>query len=174
LGQELTGDEADKIDVRQVLPEGLAPAVAADGLDMVIAAMKGGKEAKPNRGASLLEFIAKSGGIEDKGGDIASMGGADGTVEKPGRRKLIREALAAQGSLLAGGNERTPDAIAHAAWEAGYFPGMTERPEVNDLLDADRRGTARRTPLCRDGRKHDARHAEGCGGFARPARTARH
>lgn len=92
LGQELTGTEADKIDIRRVLPEGLAPAVAADQLDLVIEAMRGGKEAKPRRGASLLEFISSRGGIEDIGGDVAAMGGREWHKGKPGKRRLIREA----------------------------------------------------------------------------------
>ena len=43
----------------------------------------------------------------------------------PFRKKLVR--------LNSG---LCPDDAALAAWEAGYFPELTERPDVQDLLDA--------------------------------------
>lgn len=138
LGRDLVGDEADTLEIRQVLPEGLAPAVAADQLDLVIAAMKGGKEAKPKLGPSLLEWISAQGGVEDPGGDLSSMGAADWHKGKPGKRKLLRPAEARGQAAMFGGAARanTLDDIAMRAWEAGYFPEFTERPTVNDLLDA--------------------------------------
>jgi hypothetical protein len=146
LGQELTGTEADKIEIRRVLPEGLAPAVAADQLDLVIAAMRGGKASTAKRGPSLLEWIAAKGGNEDRGGDIAAMGGNEWHRGRPGRRKLLRESTRDQMAAFGTANQNTPDALAQAAWEAGYFPGLTERPDVNTLLDAigeELRGNAR-------------------------------
>lgn len=139
MGQELTGNEADTIDIRQVLPEKLARAIQpVDGLDMVIAALRGKKAASGKAsGPSLLEFISKRGGVEDPGGDIASMGGATWHKGKVGKRKLIRPGR--EGPDMLGdttGNANTLDALALAAWEAGYFPDMTERPSVDQMLEA--------------------------------------
>lgn len=138
LGVDLTGAEYDSTEVVQVLPDALAPVVAADQLDVTIAAMRrarGGVAITP----SLLEWISKAGGIEDRGGDIASMGGNQWHQEKRFRRRLIRPAPdAAQGSMLGSTeqqNANTPDELAVRAQEAGYFPAG-ERPTVNDLLEA--------------------------------------
>lgn len=143
LGQPLTGTEADNIQVNNVLPPHLAPIVAADpgrvALKSVVNVMRRGLGVKVDSGPSLVEWIARNGGIEDRGGDIAAMGGTDWHRGRPGRRKLIRpHADAAQGALLGGTtqqNDNTPDALALRAQEAGYFPAG-ERPTVNDLLDA--------------------------------------
>jgi hypothetical protein len=138
LGHSLTGNEADALELRQVLPEKLARVQAADQLDLVIEAMKKAKAARGDSakfGPSLLEFIARRGGVEDKAGDIASMGGAEWHKGRPGRRKLIRQRP--EGADLLGdraGNDNTPDALAHAAWEAGYFPNHAERPSVDEFL----------------------------------------
>lgn len=137
LGQELTGAEFDAIDVNRVLPEKLGQIVAADQMDTLIAAMRKDKAAKAT-GPSLVEFIAKAGGIEDRGGDIASMGGETWHKGKPGRRKLIKpHAEAAQGSFVPGmKNANTLDDMAQRAWEAGYLPQFTERPTTAEFLDA--------------------------------------
>lgn len=147
IGTELTGAEFDATQVNQVLPERLRPLVAAKSLDMVVAAMRRNRDPKAARSTpSLLEWISKQGGVEDRGGDIASMGGDKWHRAKPGRRKLIR--ATAQGSMLGEDgqqNTNSPDELAVRAQEAGYFlPG--ERPTQNDLLDAigeELRGTPR-------------------------------
>lgn len=141
LGTDIESEYAKSgLQVRQVLPEGLAPIVAADQLDMAIAAMKKGKDQRSDSqkfGPSLAEFIAKRGGIEDRGGDLASRGANEWHKGKPGRRKLIRphDDTGTFAGMKAD-NANTPDALAMAAWEAGYFPNQPERPTVNDLLDA--------------------------------------
>lgn len=143
LGQTLTGTEADNIRINSVLPQNLAPIVAADpgrvALKSVVNVMRRGLGVKVDSGPSLVEWIARNGGIEDRGGDIAAMGGTNWHRGRPGRRKLIRpHADAAQGALLGAQvqqNLNTPDELALRAQEAGYFPAG-ERPTVNDLLDA--------------------------------------
>lgn len=148
MGRELTGAEFDDVLVRQVLPEGLARAKAASQLDIVANAVRA--RSKPaSTGPTLLEWVAKQGGVEDRGGDIAAMGGKDWHRQKAFRRKLIRETAADQPSMLGEDgqqNSNTLDEMALRAWEAGYFPEFTERPTVNEMLDvigAELRGQAR-------------------------------
>jgi hypothetical protein len=137
--------------VEQRLPEKLGKIQAADGLDILIATMKRGatkgfKDLKLGR--SLLEFLAERGGIEDIGGDLTAMGAHEWHRDKPFRKKLVRAARERGGTLIPmqGGNDNTPDALALAAWEAGYFPEFSDRPTVNDLfaaIDAELHGTPR-------------------------------
>lgn len=145
LGVPLTGNEADQIEVNRILPPNLAPIVAASpgqvAMKNVVAMMRraaGVQSEAKLYGPSLLEWISKQGGIEDRGGDIKSMGGDTWHKGKVGYRKLIRETAAGQSSMLgADGQQNTssPDELAVRAQEAGYFP-PGERPSVNDLLDA--------------------------------------
>ena len=143
LGRQLTGEETNELQINNVLPANLAPIVAADpgkvALRGVVNVMRRGLGVKVDTGPSLVQWIAKNGGIEDRGGDIASMGGAEWHRGKPGTRKLIRpHADGGQGSMLGATeqqNANTPDELALRAQEAGYFPAG-ERPSVNDLLEA--------------------------------------
>jgi hypothetical protein len=159
LGTPLTGAEHEAIVVNRILPANLAPIVAASpgqvALKSVINVMRrelGVKTDAQLRGPSLVEWIAKQGGIEDKGGDIAAMGGdrwhlterkskkTGKTVSMaiPGRRKLIRPHDGGQGSMLGADgqqNSNSQDELAVRAQEAGFFdPG--DRTTVNDLLEA--------------------------------------
>lgn len=139
MGKPLTGNEYDNTDVVQVLPKALAPVVASDGLDITVAAMRRARGVAPKSVPSLLDWISKQGGIEDRGGDIAAMGGNEWHRGRPGRRKLIRDTShLAQESMLGASdqqNANTPDELAVRAQEAAYLP-QGERPTVNDLLDA--------------------------------------
>ena len=78
---------------------------------------------KRELGASLLEFIAKKGGLSDIGGELKSMDADKWHKEQVGRGRLIRE----NGSNL--------DDMTLAAWEAGYFGYRQERPEINEFLE---------------------------------------
>lgn len=155
MGRELTGQEFDPVEVRQILPPALAQIQAADSTDILIETMKGGKDAKTAAGPSLLDFIARGGGIVDSsgeslGGDLKAMGADKWHRDKPGRRKLVRDTSGdGQSSMLADGglgvNEYSADAWAQRAWEAGYFPEFgEERPTANDLLDAIAEGVSGR------------------------------
>lgn len=145
----LSYHNANPVQFRRILPETLSKVQAADGLDIVINAMRRGKEPATDRqrfGPSLLEFIAARGGIEDRGGDIASMGGAEWHRGAKFRRKLVRPHDDTSEMFAGGDNNNSPDALALAAWEAGYFPEANDRPDVNALLDAmgqELRGTPR-------------------------------
>jgi len=148
MGQPLTGNEYDHLDVNQALPETLGKVQAADGLDMVIAALKG--SGKENSGPSLLDFIAKNGGVEDRGGDIASMGGDKWHREKSFRKKLIKPHDEAQTTFIPGQKHANSlDDMAQRAWEAGYLPEFTERPTTAQFLDVigqELRGKPRHLP----------------------------
>lgn len=139
-GETLTGNEFDGVEVNQVLPPRLAPIVAADQLDIVVDAMKRQKvqrTAAQKFGPSLLDWIASQGGIEDRGGDLKSMGAAEWHRGKPGRRKLLRPTQDDSPTFIPLGqqNANTPDELALRAQEAGFLP-MGERPTIADLYDA--------------------------------------
>lgn len=131
--------ENNPVQFRRVLPQGLAKAIPADGLDVVINAMRGGKDAKVNRGSSLLEFIAKRGGVEDKGGDITSMGGDKWHREKRFRKRLLKPFDEAQGNLIgsSGANPNSIENLFDAAVSEGYFPDLYSRRENGEALDVN-------------------------------------
>ncbi len=90
---------------------------------------------------TLLEFIASKGGIEDRGGDLKAMGADKWHTQKPFRSKLISDSqYKGQNNFLpvdtSFSTSNTADDITLAAWEAGYFQGFSERPEINDLFSA--------------------------------------
>jgi len=119
-------DQQNPVEITRRLPEKLAGQVRqADGLDIAIAAMRGGKAPGTNDGPSLVEFIASKGGVEDVGGDIASMGGNDWHRDKKFRRKLLKDFVPTQGTIL--GEEYNPNSIENlfaAAIHEGYFPDL--------------------------------------------------
>ena len=146
---------ANPVEFKRIMPEALSRVQASDGLDLVINAMKGGKDALTDRqkfGPSLLEWIAARGGIEDGGGDIASMGGDAWHKGKRFTRKLIRPSDdARQASMLgdAPASGHGHDDTLQAAIEAGYFPELkrdhtgpvdgttfADKPNTQHLLDA--------------------------------------
>ena len=72
---------------------------------------------------SLLQFIKKRGGALDVGGELKAM-----DINKiKGMRNVINNK---SGEGL--------DDLARAAWENGYFPEKSERPTVNEFLEAIR------------------------------------
>lgn len=77
-------------------------------------------------GDDILHFISDRGGVQDLGGDIASMGGNDWHKGKKFVRKLIND----KGITL--------DDMVLAAWESGYFHNDADatgtRPSINDFL----------------------------------------
>lgn len=77
-----------------------------------------GQKVKDTR-QSLTQFLKQNGGLKDFGGELKAMD-AD--------KQVI--------GLINNKNGRNLDDMALAAWEAGYFPQNSERPTVNDLLDA--------------------------------------
>lgn len=140
-GQELTGNEFDNLDIKTVLPESVALAKSADSLDLTINAMRGGKPVGRQSGPTLTEWIAKRGGINDSGGDVASMGGDKWHKGKVGRRKLIRpfDPQASMGGI-SGAGDYGADTILRAAVSEGFFPELAgmdvQSLDTGVLLDA--------------------------------------
>lgn len=130
------------LSIIQEAPASVQPYRKADQLDLLINAMRRGASGPEAVGPSLLEWVAKRGGVQDPGGDLASIGAADWHTEKPFRRRLIREASTAASlpgmSGVTPSNVHGPDTTALDAWEAGYFPDRTERPTVDEFLQAVR------------------------------------
>ena len=144
LGYDLTGREFDKaVSVQRVLPGLVADPEAADTLDVIVNAMRGGKDAEIGVGSTLMEFIRERGGINDPGGDLASMG-------MPAR--LIRDFDPDQGSFggVSGAGDYGIDSTLRAAIEAGFFPELqgveaeagVSTLDTQALLDALRRELA--------------------------------
>ncbi|WP_231635547.1 hypothetical protein [Novosphingobium sp. ST904] len=134
LGMELTPDDLNDLSIRQILPEGVAEAVSADRLDLVINAMRAGGSVDYGVGPSLLEFIRQRGGMNDTGGDLASMG-------VPSRYLTgydVRQAELTGG--LSGMGDFGIDNTLRAAIEAGYFPDLAnvENEQGPSTLDTQR------------------------------------
>jgi len=120
LGIELTGDEFSDVEVRQVMPESVAQARQADRLDLVINAMRKGGDVEYGVGPSLLEFIKQRGGVNDTGGDLASMGvPAKYLTGFDPRQSELTGGLSGQGDY---GLDNT----LQAAITAGYFPDLAD------------------------------------------------
>jgi hypothetical protein len=96
----------------------------ADDLDVVIHTMRKRAPASRQGGKSLLEWIAARGGVQDRGGDIAAIGGDRWHLREPkagakdkkaarpgprhsGRSRLLAPFNDAQGNMIGGGDERT-------------------------------------------------------------------
>lgn len=128
LEEALTG-----VSVKQVLPDGVAAAVKADQIDLVVNAMRQGKPVEVGEGESLLEWIRSRGGINDTGGDLASMG-------LP--KRYIRETQAER--LEMGDGDNGVDSLLREAIGAEFFPELagvemepgTTQLDSQALLDA--------------------------------------
>lgn len=129
-GMDLLGNEFSGFEVRQVMPEGVREAVKADQLDLVINAMRGRGDVEIGQGPSLLEWINARGGLNDTGGDLASMGLPKG---------MIRDFNPDQGALsgLSGEGVFGLDSTFADALSAGYFPQLegVSRDTYDDALD---------------------------------------
>lgn len=117
LGRTITGDEfSSAIAVQRELPGLIGASQPADQLDIVVNAMRSGGEVNVGVGPSLLQFIGQQGGINDSGGDFASMG-------LP--KRLIRDFDPRQGTMgLSGAGANGVDSIFQRAIEDGYFPDL--------------------------------------------------
>lgn len=142
LGEELTGTEGAGVEVRRVLPPKLSSIIAAQsdvGLREVINELRRERGVRSERGMfgpSLLEFVRSKGGVADPGGDLQAMGAQSLKGRKKGAERLI--------------GSQSLDDVALAAWEAGYFPELGERPSINDLLEAIREGISGRQRYASD------------------------
>lgn len=79
------------------------------------------KAERGKKGASLLSFLRKNGGLKDDDGELKAMDAGKLYV-----------------GLVNNKTGRTLDDMALEAWEAGYFPEFNERPAIDDLIEAIR------------------------------------
>lgn len=148
-GDAVTGSKFDNTDVRQVLPPELEKARAADNVDLVINALRKGGPSVVPQGPTLIEWIAKNGGIWDgdpegefKGGDFKAMGLGEWHKAKKGRRKAIRDPKLGAGA-------RGADVVLVDAVEAGYFPELQgydiifDAQVLQDAVNAELSGSPR-------------------------------
>lgn len=103
-----------------------ASAATNDYIDRYLAGK--GISDKEARGDSMLQAIAKAGGLRpDEGGELSAMD-ADKwiktTGQKPGTRGLIKS------------DGMTLDDAANFLHQRGYFPDSLERPDINEFLGA--------------------------------------
>lgn len=82
----------------------------------------------------LVGWLRLRGGLQDDGGELSHMG-----MTNAARRGLEHVGQEARfGPLVNNESGDNLDDAALAAWEAGFFPDHTERPSVNDFLNAVR------------------------------------
>ena len=80
----------------------------------------------------MVGWLRTVGGLRDQGGELSHMG----IVSNAARRGLEHVGQEARFGPLVQDQGMTLDDAALAAWEAGYFPELRERPDVNTFLDA--------------------------------------
>jgi hypothetical protein len=80
----------------------------------------------------LVGWLRLRGGLKDQGGELSQMG-----LTNAARRGMDFVGQEARfGPLVNNESGGNLDDAAHAAWEAGYFPELNERPSVSQFLDA--------------------------------------
>lgn len=89
----------------------------------------------PKRGPlDLVGWLRLNGGLRDSGGELGHMGLTN--APRTGMDFVGQEARF--GPLVNNTDGMNFDDAALKAWEAGYFPGLTERPSINEFLYAMR------------------------------------
>ncbi len=82
----------------------------------------------------LVGWVRSQGGLVDQSGELTAMG-----FNNAARRGLEHVGQATRfGPLVNNKDGQKLDDAALAAWEAGYFPELNERPSINQFLDAMR------------------------------------
>lgn len=96
-----------------------------DTLDIALNTLRtrGDKALKP-KGLSLAEFVKARGGIQDTGGDVASMDPPKGIVAETAQEARARTSQPALDGVPSQGKGVTLDEMGRMAAEAGYFPDL--------------------------------------------------
>jgi len=79
----------------------------------------------------MVGWLRLRGGLADQGGELSHIGMTNGP-----RRGMDFVGQEQRFGPLVNPKGMTLDDAARAAWEAGYFPERTDRPSVNEFLDA--------------------------------------
>ncbi len=89
-------------------------------------------EAVPKVGPlDMVGWLRSQGGLRDQGGELATIG-----LTNAARRGMDHVGQETRFGPLVDPEGMTLDDAAFAAWEAGYFPELSERPDINTFLDA--------------------------------------
>jgi endonuclease YncB( thermonuclease family) len=79
----------------------------------------------------MVGWLRLNGGLRDQAGELRHMG-----LDNRGRSMDFAGQETRFGPLVNNVDGLNLDDAAHAAWEAGYFPDHTDRPSINEFLDA--------------------------------------
>jgi len=79
----------------------------------------------------LVSWLRSRGGIQESGGELSHYG-----IDNKPRNIEFAKNENFLGKLINNDKGMTLDDAALAAWEAGFFPNMQERPTVSEFLDA--------------------------------------
>ena len=105
--------------IRDAIARAVNPVGADDPEFNLVLDVLRGKRAAPKEPQSLTDFLVGAGGLREESGELATMG-----INSRARPGLVNNK----------GGMQFDDA-AEAAWEAGYFPELPERPSVREFLD---------------------------------------
>lgn len=154
-GDAATAYDKSGVEFRSDLPETIKHA-PADDLELLVRALKGktDKSEEGGSGPTILQYIARNGGIIDDGGELHARDVHKFHIGKPFQNKVMREAPQPKGGglpgLTEGAGDRSRydvDAWVRRLWEEGFFPEHQERPSIGDLhnaIDQEMRGNPRR------------------------------
>jgi len=95
----------------------------------------GGREVTKQGPLDLVGWLRTQGGLRDSGGELANMGL---TNKARGKSAELVGRESEFGPLVNPDDGLDFDTAALYAWEAGYFPELSERPDVNTFLNAMR------------------------------------
>lgn len=94
-----------------------------DNLDIMLNTLRT-KGVPKARGQSLAEFVKAKGGVQDVGGDVASLEPPKGVVAESAEEIRMRKSQPTLEGLPAEGRGVDPEDMARMAVEAGYFPDL--------------------------------------------------
>jgi hypothetical protein len=86
------------------------PEPEPDITDQALDVLRKGGKARPDRGQTLMEWLASRGGVADTGGELSAMDAERWHRDRPFQPRLVKEGGADLGDA------------AHAAYKAGFFP----------------------------------------------------
>ena len=95
-----------------------------------------GSEVTKNGPVDLVNWLRLNGGLRDQNGELSHMGLSN--AMRPGVKLKGQENRF--GPIVNNEGGMNFDDAAMRAWEAGYFPELTDRPDVNTFLNAIRDG----------------------------------
>lgn len=98
----------------------------------VVRTWNGGEVAKQGP-IDLVGWLRTKGGLKNQGGELSHMG-----LNNRARSMDLVGREAEFGPLVNDADGLNLDDAAMRAWEAGYFPELTDRPTINEFLDAVR------------------------------------